>query len=81
MNTVAKFLETEDSAVHPLQILTIRMGFALIASVCYLWCYAPEQLPFGESSIRPLLFIRGIGGLFSVIGFYCMCYVIPLDFL
>ncbi|RFU29500.1 hypothetical protein B7463_g6829, partial [Scytalidium lignicola] len=48
----------------------------LLASICYLWHNVPEELPFGKKELRPLLFIRGIGGFFSVIGFYCEATVL-----
>ncbi|KAH8807578.1 hypothetical protein F5884DRAFT_343670 [Xylogone sp. PMI_703] len=78
MNTAAKFLETEQSSVHPFQILIVRMLITLLLSTCYLWWNFPEELPFGKSSLRPLSLTRGIAGCFGVIGFYFSLEYLPL---
>ncbi|RFU30265.1 hypothetical protein B7463_g6076, partial [Scytalidium lignicola] len=78
MHGVAKALETEESAIDPFQILTIRMVFTLIASVYYLRRDFPDELLFGDKRLRPLLLLRGIAAAFSAIGFYFSLVYLPL---
>ncbi len=73
MHGTAKYLETGQTGVHPLQILTVRMVITVALSTSYM-CYTHvDDFPLGSKTLRPLLILRAIGGTCGAVGFYCEC--------
>lgn len=74
MIATCKLLETDPNAsikFNPFQILFVRMFITYICCLVYMYITkcVPEY-PFGHSSLRKLLLMRGFFGFFGVFGLY-----------
>lgn len=78
LNAAAKFIETEDEAVHPFMILYVRMLITTLGCTTYLLLAntrngtSKAHMLFGTRDVRWLLVLRAIGGVCSATGFFCM---------
>lgn len=68
---IVKILETEER-IHPFRILQVRLFITGISCMLYLWCSGFPDFLLGPKDVRPLLFVRAVGGVCGAIGFYCM---------
>lgn len=69
---IVKILETEERPVHPFRILQVRLFITGTSCMLYLWCSGFPDFLLGPKDVRPLLFVRAVGGVCGAIGFYCM---------
>ncbi|KAF7896576.1 hypothetical protein EAF00_006590 [Botryotinia globosa] len=74
---LVKFLETTTS-VDPQQILQVRMFITLSINSLFLTMRYPKELPLGKKSVRGLLILRSLGGIFGSAGFYYSLQYLPL---
>ncbi|ODV58941.1 uncharacterized protein ASCRUDRAFT_15071 [Ascoidea rubescens DSM 1968] len=68
-----KLLEFDDDyqkAMHPLQILFVRMIFTVIICWTYMYFVPIPDAPWGPKKFRFLLCLRGVIGFFGVFGLY-----------
>lgn len=72
-----KVLETDEvgedeEPIKPLQILLVRMAITYIGTLIYMYCNRStiQNVPFGPSSMRKWLVLRGVTGFFGVFGMY-----------
>lgn len=70
---VVKTLETApgDETVNPFQILLVRMLITGTGCSLYLWYRNVPEFPLGPREVRPILTLRGIGGVLGAGGMYC----------
>lgn len=69
---IVEILETEERPVHPFRVLQVRLFITGISCMLYLWCIDFPDFLLGPKDVRPLLFVRAVGGVCGAIGFYCM---------
>lgn len=72
-------LLTRTSIKHPFQILFIRQLITGVCSLAYMFYARTPDAPWGTSSARQLLILRGIFGLFGVCGMYFSLEYLPLS--
>lgn len=72
---IVKVLETQESSIHPFNILQFRLFITGISCTLFLWYKEHPDFPLGPREARPLLILRAVGGVCAAIGFYCMAAV------
>lgn len=81
MNVMTRILELEGphgKAMHPFEILFVRMSATMVISSLYMW-YKKVPDPFGVPAVRGLLILRGVSGFFGVFGLYYSLVYLPLS--
>ncbi|KAI1915764.1 hypothetical protein LOZ61_001436 [Ophidiomyces ophidiicola] len=81
MNVMTRLLELDGphgKGMHPFEILFTRMLTTTICSALYMW-YRRVPQPFGASSVRGLLILRGTSGFIGVSGLYYSLGYLPLS--
>jgi hypothetical protein len=72
LHGAAKFLETTNGGMEPLQVLNFRMVVTVSGSSLILWARKERDIPLGPRELRVLFIVRAVGGICGSIGFYCM---------
>ncbi|OAA67131.1 DUF6 domain containing protein [Niveomyces insectorum RCEF 264] len=81
MNLAARLLELEGDdavALHPIQLLFMRMVVTTVASCAYMVYYRVPDFPFGRKGLRTLLVVRGVSGFFGIFGMWFSMAYLPL---
>lgn len=80
MAATARLLEDEDkgAAMHPMQIIFVRMGLTCILSTVYMRATNVPDFPLGPPDVRWMLVVRGLTGFFGLSAFYWALQYLPL---
>ncbi|KAK2736009.1 hypothetical protein FQN57_000902 [Myotisia sp. PD_48] len=81
MNVMTRVLELDGPhgpAMHPFQILFVRMGSTVLCSAIYMW-YTKVPYPLGAPGVRLLLVARGTTGFVGVACLYYSLMYLPLS--
>ncbi|KAL8642810.1 MAG: hypothetical protein Q9228_000550 [Teloschistes exilis] len=60
------------------QVMFVRMGITVVLSTLYMWWTNVQHFPLGPREVRGLLFARGFGGFFGLLGIYYSLAYLPL---
>ncbi|EKG18047.1 Drug/metabolite transporter [Macrophomina phaseolina MS6] len=80
MAATARLLEDNEkgTAMHPMQIIFVRMGLTCILSTIYMKATNVPDFPLGTPDVRWMLVIRGLTGFFGLSAFYWALQYLPL---
>ncbi|EHA47540.1 hypothetical protein MGG_03957 [Pyricularia oryzae 70-15] len=79
MNMCARILEhEEEGAMHPTQLLFVRMAITVVFANLYMWWAKTPDAPFGKPGVRWLLLARGVTGFFGIYGMWYSIMYLPL---
>lgn len=79
MNMCARILEhEEEGAMHPTQLLFVRMAITVVFASLYMWWAKTPDAPFGKPGVRWLLLARGVTGFFGIYGMWYSIMYLPL---
>ncbi|TLD24059.1 hypothetical protein PspLS_06576 [Pyricularia sp. CBS 133598] len=79
MNMCARILEhEEEGAMHPTQLLFVRMIITVVFANLYMWWAKTPDAPFGKPGVRWLLLARGVTGFFGIYGMWYSIMYLPL---
>ncbi|KAF4537517.1 Drug/metabolite transporter [Lasiodiplodia theobromae] len=80
MGATARLLEDDEkgAAMHPMQIIFVRMALTGILSTIYMRATNVPDFPWGPPGVRGWLLLRGLTGFFGLSAFYWALQYLPL---
>ncbi|OJD35254.1 uncharacterized protein BKCO1_1800038 [Diplodia corticola] len=80
MAATARLLEDDEkgAAMHPMQIIFVRMALTGILSTIYMRATNVRDFPWGPPDVRWWLVLRGLTGFFGLSAFYWALQYLPL---